>query len=445
MDAMQAVIYTRVSNDRSGQGRSVEDQEGECRAECERKGWPVREVFCDNDIGASRHSGKRRPAWEELKANIRAGDIVVMWEASRGGRDLGEHVLFRDRCAELGVPVSYGGKQLDMAEGEDRFQGALDAILAEREAEVLRGRVLRGKRSSASKGKPYGRAPWGLRRADTAELKWEPDPDEAPRLREAMDRVLDGKSLRSVLLWLRATGRAPTDVTGLRRGLCNPAVAGLRVHQARAGKVETFKADWDPIVTPDEQARVRAQAKRNPEPRGREPVHLLSGIAKCGVCDAGLQHKRREGRRDSYRCPHGHIMRDVVLVDGVALAELVKDFAKDDLPAEDAKALAAKAKITRIEQQIEEAEEQVVNDEMTAAAFARIEQRLLAKIAELQPLTVQAIPDPYEYVKISAEEFLAASVPERRAMMRARVSVVVNPVPAGRRALPEDTVVTPRR
>ncbi|MCV7029545.1 recombinase family protein [Mycobacterium sherrisii] len=48
---MDAVIYTRVSRDSAG-GRSVEDQERECRQECNRNNWPVRAVYCDNSIGA---------------------------------------------------------------------------------------------------------------------------------------------------------------------------------------------------------------------------------------------------------------------------------------------------------------------------------------------------------------------------------------------------------
>jgi DNA invertase Pin-like site-specific DNA recombinase len=451
MNAMQAVIYTRVSNDQNS-GRSVQDQERECRAECERKGWPVRKVYSDNDIGASRFSVGKRPQWENLKTDLRAGDIVVIWEGSRSTRDLAEFVTLRTLCAELGVPLSYGGRVLDMAEAEDRFVGGLDALIAEREAELIQRRTLRGKRTSAFEGRPYGRPPWGLKRADAVEVKWELDPVEAPRLREAMDRVLEGKSMRSVLQWLESTdGYTPTGITGLRRGLCNPAVAGLRVHQARAGNAETFPAAWPAIVTPDEQARLNAHAKRNPEPRGREPIHLLSGIAKCGVCGSGLVHKTVKGRQDYYRCLGGHVSRSVVVVDGLVIGELAKGYTGDALemgdkpPTNDAVALAAKAEIAEIENQLAEYEEQAINNQISAAAFARIEQALLAKIADLQPLTVQAIPDPFAYVRVSIQEFMAASVPERRAILRARVTVTVNPVPAGRRARAEDTVITPRR
>lgn len=444
MNAKRAVIYVRVSSDQN-RGRSVQDQERECRALCADNGWTVRDVYRDNDIGASRFSGKERPGWEKLKSELQSGDILAVWEASRATRDMDEFMKLRVLGVGLGLTLAYSsGDVIDMSTPEGRKRATNDAVDSEYETERLSARVLRGKRTSAAEGRPYGRPPWGLRRADTAEVKWELDPVEAPRLRESMDRVLEGKSLRSVLLWLQSSGYAPTGVTGLRRGLCNPAVAGLRVHQARAGKTETFKAEWDPIVTPDEQARLNAHAKRNAEPRGKEPIHLLSGIAVCGVCDAGLQHKRREGRRDNYRCPNGHVMRDVAMVDGLALAELVKGFAGETPPADDAVARAAKAAIVKIEDRLARYEELAINGEISGGAFARMEQKWLAQIAELRLKTVQAIPDPYEYMRISTEEFMAAAVPERRSMMRARLNVKVNPVPAGRRARAEDTVITRR-
>lgn len=56
---------------------------------CEREGWEISEVLTDNDIGASRFSGKDRPAWRRLHDTLGAGDVLVTWVASRAQRDLG--------------------------------------------------------------------------------------------------------------------------------------------------------------------------------------------------------------------------------------------------------------------------------------------------------------------------------------------------------------------
>jgi site-specific DNA recombinase len=87
---VRAVIYTRVSSDPRGIGRSVEEQEADCRTIAEREGWSVVAVFVDNDRGASRFSNGHRPEYGKL-VDYLAGDVadvLVTWEASRTQRDL---------------------------------------------------------------------------------------------------------------------------------------------------------------------------------------------------------------------------------------------------------------------------------------------------------------------------------------------------------------------
>ena len=49
---------------------------------CDRRGWEVAEVYVDNDVSA--YSGKPRPAWQRLIADIEAGriDAVVGWTST---------------------------------------------------------------------------------------------------------------------------------------------------------------------------------------------------------------------------------------------------------------------------------------------------------------------------------------------------------------------------
>ena len=98
----RAIIYTRVSADR-GKARSVAEQEQECRAECERRGWPVAEVLTDNDRSATRYATKDRPQYARLRELLTPGDVLVFWEASRAQRDMARYVELRDLCADRGV------------------------------------------------------------------------------------------------------------------------------------------------------------------------------------------------------------------------------------------------------------------------------------------------------------------------------------------------------
>jgi site-specific DNA recombinase len=80
---LRAAIYVRISKDRTGAGLGVARQEEDCAALCRARGWQIVRVYVDNDVSAS--SGKPRPAWKELLADIKAGrvDAIVCWHVDR--------------------------------------------------------------------------------------------------------------------------------------------------------------------------------------------------------------------------------------------------------------------------------------------------------------------------------------------------------------------------
>jgi DNA invertase Pin-like site-specific DNA recombinase len=454
---MEAVIYTRVSRDKDRNkgdgrsGRSVEDQERECRQACERNGWPVRQVYCDNSIGASRYS-RDRPDWKALKDDLRKGDVLVVWEASRAQRDLSEYVLLRDLCADRGVPLAYasGGRVLDLTEGEDRFMGGLDSLIAEREAEILRTRVLRGKRTSATDGRPMTKPPWGyLATRETDAMgrlrpQWELDPAEAPRVREAVDRLLNGETQYAVLEWLRTTdGYAPKTPTTLRRALLNPALAGLRQHQ---GEV-VGKATWEPIITEAQHKRLTARSKRMVErfgfnsPPGPEPKYLLTGIAKCGVCNDGLRYRARDGRKPYYSCHKGHVSRLVDMLDKAvesALFRRLQEVDPSEFTTDDQDDDAIQDEIDELERQLTEWEAEAIAGRVSPGAFGRIEQGLRPQIDALE--AKRSGPTDLEFDQALWPDL---TMGEQRQIVRSQFDIVVPKLGARTRALPSDVRITP--
>ncbi len=185
---VRAILYTRVSSDKA-KGRSVTEQEQECRAECGRRGWTVAEVLCDNDRSATRFATKGRPEYQRLQQILRKGDVLVTWEASRAQRDLKAYVALRDLCAERGVMWSYSGALFDLSKADDRFRTGLDALRSEDEAEKTRERVLRAHRANLDAGRPHGQCPFGyriVRDPDTGKpVARVPDEIEARTLRDA--------------------------------------------------------------------------------------------------------------------------------------------------------------------------------------------------------------------------------------------------------------------
>ncbi|MCW2849306.1 MAG: hypothetical protein JWR90_3280, partial [Marmoricola sp.] len=69
----RAVIYTRISRDDSGEGRSTERQEEDCRMLARLRGWDVVDV--QEDMSISAYSGKKRPGWERVMEMMRSGEV----------------------------------------------------------------------------------------------------------------------------------------------------------------------------------------------------------------------------------------------------------------------------------------------------------------------------------------------------------------------------------
>jgi site-specific DNA recombinase len=85
---LTAGIYARISYVRREDGTKerlgVERQVPPCRELARRKGWTLVEpVYEDNDLSA--FSGKRRPGYEQLLADAKAGriNVIVAWHADR--------------------------------------------------------------------------------------------------------------------------------------------------------------------------------------------------------------------------------------------------------------------------------------------------------------------------------------------------------------------------
>lgn len=163
---MRAAIYARVSHDLKDTGRSVAQQEAECRAHVARAGWVLVGVWVDNSRGASKYSRGVREEWEVLQEQITNGeiDILVVWEPSRLTRDRMVWAALAHHCEEQDVKIAASGRVYDLDDPEDAFQLDLYFALGIREVGITRKRVMRDKTHEAEAGRPHGRLLFGYYR-----------------------------------------------------------------------------------------------------------------------------------------------------------------------------------------------------------------------------------------------------------------------------------------
>jgi DNA invertase Pin-like site-specific DNA recombinase len=278
-----------------GVTRQLED----CRAEAERRGWTVAEEYVDDDTSA--YSGKSRPAYERMLADLRDGlrDAVIVWHLDRLHRRPIELEQFADICAKAGVKdlVTLHG-QVDLAQGDGLLVARMMAAVAASESDAKSRRIKRKFLEVAESGAPYmggGHRPFGFERDRITHRT-----TEADVLREAAARILAGESLGAVARDLDGrgvTGSKGSRMTGtaLRTLLLRPRNHGMRVHEGQVIGLGT----WEPIISAEDGERLRLlltdPARRTNRAARR---YVLSGLVRCGNCGARMASASREsGRR----------------------------------------------------------------------------------------------------------------------------------------------------
>ena len=456
--ATRAVIYCRVSSD-TKKGRSVEEQEHECRQHCERQGWPVADVLIDNDRSASRFATKTRPEYERLREILRPGDILVTWEASRAGRSLDTYVELRRLCAERGVLLSYSGKLYDLNDGDDRFSTGMDALLAEKDAEQIRARIMRAHRANLAAGKPHGKPVYGYRIVRDPEtgktIGRVPHPAQAPLVAAAVASLLEGQSLASVVRWLETQDPAGWNPAKIRRIVTNPAIAGYRTHSdnnngKRGPQVIHGPGTWEPIITAEQLADITALfAARKSGPRGMPVKHLLTGIAVCAQCrkplrrNLGAQDRVNGGRYVVLACPDGHVARKMDAVNQ-AVTDVIEALigtpearqAFTQQASETPDRAAADEQLRALTERLAAVEDEILEGRMPASTGARLSTRLTEQIEEARAATATVYTSRIVTDVMNADDpavaWKALEIADKREFLRSTVNVTLDRVGKGR-------------
>lgn len=295
-----AAIYARISQDRDGERAGVERQLRECREAAEGQGWSIGATYVDDDVSA--YSGKPRPEYARLLADIRQGvvDGLVAWHPDRLHRrpvELEEFIQLLEASSLPMMTVQAGNYDLSTPTGRAvaRTLGAWAAHESEHKGERVRSAM----RERAEKGLPHGGSrPYG----------YEPDgmtvrEREAQVIRDAAAKIIAGESVTSVADWLNERG-IPTArgrewrSMNLRTTLLRARLSGQR---ERDGQI-VGPAQWPPILTQEQTSALRAILADPARKRSRAPrSYLLAGLLRCHKCGSVLVAQPRGDRR-RYTC-----------------------------------------------------------------------------------------------------------------------------------------------
>jgi site-specific DNA recombinase len=330
----RAVIYARQSLDRTGEGAAVDRQVADCQRIADQRGWTVVETIADNDMSAS--TGKPRPGYQQLLRLMRSRsiDAVIVWHVDRLTRRLVDLEEIITICEATGVRLATVTGDIDLGTDTGRMLARILASVARGEVERKGVRQRRANEQRASAGRMgWTRRPFGYDREGGSIVVID---SEAKALERAAEMVLAGETLAAGVRMIEAehlstTAGKPWNVTSLRRALLNPRYAGRVTYNG----ADVTAGTWPVILPAEMQERLRERLRdvRRRVQQGTEVKYLLSGLARCGRCDAVMfaTSAADRGRRYMiYRCLACYLTRRADLVDEVVEAVIVARLSQPD-------------------------------------------------------------------------------------------------------------------
>jgi DNA invertase Pin-like site-specific DNA recombinase len=336
---VRVAIYLRQSLDAEGTGLAVARQDTACqRYVADRPHMTVVATYMDNDVSATKR--RVRPGFAQMLADAKAGefDLIVAYHLDRLTRTIRDLLPLLELAKEHGVGTTTVSGELDLTTDMGRMLAGILAVVANAEVDRKAARQMLAARQRAEAGQPSpGPRPFGyepdrvtLRRSEAAVIKHAYKSLLAGATASGIAREMNEKGLTT-------TFGKPWAHHSVKQMLTNPRYAGLRAHR---GEV-VGPAVWKPIV--DEQtwraavAILTNSARRTNMRPGGERTRLLTGIARCGVCDDGttvLGGSRADGA-PTYQCRSGkHLVRTAA-----AIESAIKDVVIARVSAPDARDL----------------------------------------------------------------------------------------------------------
>lgn len=416
--------YLRVSRDKGGRSHSTDEQGTDLARDAETQGWTLGDPYTDKGISASRYATQTRGDFARLMDDLRSGDltgqILGLWESSRGSRKVGEWVDLLDEMERHGVQVwvSTHRRLYDPANARDRRTLLEDAVDSEYESAKTQGRVLRTFAAELEKGAPHGDVPYGYERIydprTRALLEQREVPHEAEVVREIYKRIDAGHAIRAIKTDLEKRGirtrprtinrkaaNGETEevqlggvpfVEQVIRGIAlNPTYKGHR--RGRRGDTRTYPGNWKPIVSPDLWDRVNARLSDPSRMTHRDSQgrHLMTMTARCARCLAPMTSSQRGGEPPHLRC-HANcgIQVNEELFDGVVVELIVGYLSRPDVVAEltrddgdDPELEQVRADLSAVRRQLAELAAGLADLSISVSMAAKAEPPLLAAEARL--------------------------------------------------------------
>lgn len=304
MPVVNAVGYIRVSDAYQTEGTSLGTQARLIREYSERNSYNLIQIF--EEPGESAKTDNRPSLLamlEYCRQNRSKVDVVVVYKVDRFARYVFDHLNLKHRLSQCGVHLESVTESLqDTPSG--RFTETLLAASAQFDNEVRAERARNATIEAVRSGRWRFTPPPGYRRVFVERMaSAEPDPEAAPFVIEAFERIARKESVREVRSWLNSKG-----LTVSRSRLYSLLSNRLYMGQIKACGLEVAaNPPCFPLVSKELFYSAQSALRPVQTPSSYErnnPDFPLRGTLRCacGQYMTACWSKGRQDRYPYYRC-----------------------------------------------------------------------------------------------------------------------------------------------
>lgn len=319
MKALIAAAYARYSTNNQQETSIAAQLEGIQRY-CQREGIALTGMpYIDE---ARSGTNMDRPGFQRLLADARSGkfEAVVVYDISRGSRDVADWFMFRRQMSELGVSVFSATNTLGDIDDPNAFLTELISVgLGQHMVLQSRQKSIAGQRIRAERGLHCGgTAPLGY---DIVDGRYVINEREAAAVRYIFERYAAGDSYSSIVaavdkMGVRGKNGRRIENNTLHYILKNERYTGkfiwfdrverhMHKHVGKDNENKIIHADIIPALVSKEvwnivQHRMTQNKRLGSGQRKEGRVYLLSGLIRCGECGSPLSGVTTVSKNISY-------------------------------------------------------------------------------------------------------------------------------------------------
>ena len=280
-----AGIYIRVSTeDQAREGFSLSEQEKRLRAMCEYKGYEIYKIY--KDAGISAKTGNKRPAFEELKEDIKNKkcNTIVVLKLDRLTRSVYDWENIMKFLDENNAYLDCANDDINTTNANGRMVARLLTTVSQNEIERTSERTKIGLAGAIKVGNIPNKAPFGYKHVNK---KLVIDPLKKDEVIRIFNLYYEGNSYQTISNIYneeKVFGKTNWCDSTILRILENEIYKGDYVHGKKTNHPTYYENVVEPLVSKELWEECQVQKRKNSRNYKRDKEYLFLQKLRCPKC-----------------------------------------------------------------------------------------------------------------------------------------------------------------